>query len=142
MEEDLSRRLRTPSLLVPKRVLGDTNLAFTAALIEPDTEEILVLCRTRGEPDFIDMWQYRLLILDVHFLFFTVAVNFLVAELSNLHDAAFLFFLKRNMFHQVLQGEKDKPDGFKNMLLFFCAISLIFFEDRLKCREYRFIFGK
>ena len=102
MEEELSCRLRTPSLLVPKRVLGDTNLAFTAALIEQDAEVILVLRCARGEPNFIDMWQYRLLILDVHPLFFTVAVNLLVAELSNIHNAALLLLLESNMFHQIL----------------------------------------
>ena len=72
----------------------------------------------QGEPNFIDMWQYRLLILDVHPLFFTVAVNLLVAELSNIHNAAFLLLLESNMFHQILQGEKNKPDGFKNFLFF------------------------
>lgn len=142
MEEDPSYRLRAPLLLVSKWILGDANLAFTTTLIEQDTEEILVLRRTGGEIDFIDMWQYRLLILDVHPLFFTVAVNLLVAELSNVHNAAFLFLPEGNMFHQILQGEKNKTDGFKNILLLFYATSLIFSEDILKGREHRFIFGK
>ena len=127
---------------IPKRVLGDTNLAFTTTLIEQDTEEILVLRRTGGEPNFIDMRQYLLLILDVHPLFFPIMMDFLIVKMGSVHNAAFLLLLESNMFHQVLQGEKNKPDGFKNILLFFCAISLIFFEDRLKCREDRFIFGK
>lgn len=109
---------RAPLLLVPKWILGDANLAFTAALIEQDAKVVLVLRCTGGEIDFIDMWQYRFLILNVHLLFFAVAVNLLVAELSDVHDPAFLFLLKCNMFHQVLQGEKDKTDGFKDFLIF------------------------
>ena len=104
--------------LIPKRVLGDANLVVVVFFIQQDAEEILVLCRARGKPNFIDMWQYRLLILDVHPLFFTVAVNLLVTELSNIHNAAFLFLLEGYMFHQVLQGEKGKPDGLKNFLFF------------------------
>ena len=119
---------------IPKRVLGDTNLAFTTALIEQDAEEILVLCRTGGEIDFIDMWQYRLLILDVHPLFFTVAVNLLVAELSNVHNAAFLFLPEGNMFDEVLQGEKNKPNSFENFLFFFYAVCIRIFEDGFKFR--------
>ena len=118
MEEDPSYRLRAPLLLVSKWILGDANLAFAAVLIKQDAEEILILRRTRGEPNFIDMWQYRLLILDVHPLFFTVVVNLLITELSNIHNAALLLLLESNMFHQILQGEKNKPDGLKNFLFF------------------------
>ena len=78
----------------------------------------MVLRRTGGEPDFIDMWQYRFLILDVHPLFLPVTVNLLVVDMGNVHNAAFLLFLKGNMFHQILQGEKNKPDGLKNFLFF------------------------
>lgn len=118
MEEELSCKLRAPLLLVSKWILGDANLAFAAVLIKQDAEEILILRRTRGEPDFIDMWQYRLLILNVHLLFFAVAVNLLVTELSNVHNAAFLLLLESYMFHQILQWEKNKTGGFKNFLFF------------------------
>ena len=118
MEEELSCKLRAPLLLVSKGVLRDTNLAFTTTLIEQDAEEILVFCRARGAIDFIDMWQYFLLILDVHPLFFPVVTDFLIVKVGSVHDAAFLFLPESNMFHQVLQGEKDKPDGFKNFLFF------------------------
>ena len=39
-------------------------------------------------------------------------------KMSNVHDPTFLFLLEGNMFYQVLQREKDKPDGFKNFLFF------------------------
>ena len=134
MEEELSCKLRAPLLLVSKWVLRDTNLALLAVSIKQDAEEILILRRTRGEPDFIDMRQYRLLILDVHPLFFTVAVNLLVTELSNVHNAAFLLLLESNMFHQILQREKNKPDGFKNFLFFLCTVCIRIFEDGFKYR--------
>ncbi len=118
MEEEPSYRLRAPLLLVSKWILGDANLAFLAVSIEQDAEEILVFCRTGGEPNFIDMWQYLLFILDVHPLFFPIMMDFLIVKMGSVHNSAFLFLLESNMFHQVLQGEKNKPDDFKNFLFF------------------------
>ena len=105
-------------LLIPKRVLGDTNLAFTTTLIEPDTEVVLVLRRSGGEIDFIDMISYTCIIFNVHPLFFPIMMDFLIVKMGSVHNAAFLFLLESNMFHQVLQGEKNKPDDFKNFLFF------------------------
>lgn len=114
--------------------MRDTNLAFTTTLIEQDAEEILVFCRARGEIDFIDMWQYFLLILDVHPLFFPVVTDFLIVKVGSVHDAAFLFLPESNMFHQVLQGEKNKPESFKNFLFFLCIVYINIFEDGFKYR--------
>ena len=134
MEEELACKLRAPLPLVSKWVLRDTNLAFTTTLIEQDAEEILVFCRARGEIDFIDMWQYFLLILDVHPLFFPVVTDFLIVKVGSVHDAAFLFLPESNMFHQVLQGEKNKPESFKNFLFFLCIVYINIFEDGFKYR--------
>ncbi len=118
MEEELSCKLRAPLLLVSKWILGDANLAFAAVLIKQDAEEILILRRTGGEIDLINMWQYRLFTFDVHPLFFPIITDFLIVKMGSVHDAAFLLLLESNMFHQILQREKNKPDGFKNFLFF------------------------